>query len=262
MSVATSRWPHVRSSLKRSHHSNTPFHTMRHLALTQRAPAFSLERAGRARLQIDRYLASERLARNRTQNRKSHERSQFAQVAGFPQCVVKEAIGTRKRNERHLTSWTRLTRRNVVLQDPRHAQGKEKNRSRRVRWMLRAPRLVAGPNSRNSSVGIPRAANLHNVTTGAVDCTHTHELRGPFGQFEGLAKSAEKCPLCAHAFPIAEATITHRQSQGALVLMARQHGLRQQRGSFLVRDRWPTGVAGGSRCDAGRIAVGDFIDFD
>jgi hypothetical protein len=67
MLAASSRWPHLRSSLKPFHRSSTKSHTMRNIALIQRSPAFSLEPAGRARLQIDRHFASDRLARNRRQ---------------------------------------------------------------------------------------------------------------------------------------------------------------------------------------------------
>ena len=55
---------------------------------------------------------------NRSQDRKSHERSQFARVAEFPQRVIDEAIGTRSRDERHLTTWTGSTPRSVPTRDP------------------------------------------------------------------------------------------------------------------------------------------------
>jgi hypothetical protein len=77
---------------------------MRKIALMQRSPALSFQEAGRMRLQIDRHFAIDRLAGNRSQNRKSYELTQFAQVAGFPQRNVEEAIGARSRYERHLTT--------------------------------------------------------------------------------------------------------------------------------------------------------------
>jgi hypothetical protein len=103
MLAATIRWLHLRSCFKHSHHSNTTSHTMRNIALISRSPAFSLQEEGRARPQIDRLDAIDRLPRNRSQNRRSKERTQLAQVTGFPQHVVKGAIGTRNRNERYQT---------------------------------------------------------------------------------------------------------------------------------------------------------------
>ena len=208
---------------------------MRHLSFTLPAPAnracvFAAHRgrSRRARSRLDGQFAIDRRARNQSQSRKSRERSQFAQVAGIPQCVMKEVFRTRNRNESHLTRSTGLTRRNVVMQDLRSAQGNKKSRSGGVHWMLGASCLVAWPNWRNSSAGVPRTAILHNVTS--VGLHPPYELRRKFGQRGGLAKIAEKCPLCAHVFPIAEAAVEYRQSQGALAFMATERGTGQQRG--------------------------------
>ena len=103
MSAASRGWSHLRSSIKRSHHSNSKPYTMRNTAMIPRLRALSLQAAGRARLQIERHSGIDRLARNRSQTRKSRERTQGARVAGFPQRVLEGAIGTKNRNERRVT---------------------------------------------------------------------------------------------------------------------------------------------------------------
>ena len=121
---------------------------------------------------------------------------------------MEEAIGTRNRNAGYLTTWTGLTRQYVVMHDPRRVMGKRKNRSGGACLMLGAARLVARPNSRDSSARIPMTSILHHVMNGELH--RPGELRGSFGQCEGLAKSAEKCPLCTHVFPMVGATIENR----------------------------------------------------
>ena len=169
---------------------------MRHLALTLPAPAnracVFAAHGGRSRETwslLDGHFAIDRLARNRSQTPKSYDRTQFTQVAGIPQRVVEEAIGTRNRNEPHLTAWTGLERRSVVIQDPRRAKGKKRSRSGGVRSMLGAPRLVAGPNSKSNSAVIPRASRR---------CRG----RRQFDQGEELAKSAKNLPLSATYLPL------------------------------------------------------------
>ena len=73
------------------------------------------------------------------------------------------------------------------------------------------------PNSRNSAVLIPRAS---------------HHRRGgrPFRAGEERAKRAKFFPLSPPFFPMAEAALENRQSYGALVFMATEHGLWPQRG--------------------------------
>ena len=102
--------------------------------------------------------------------------------------------------------------------------------SRGVRWLLGAFGWVAGPNWRSSSAGIARAAILHNVMLGGLHppCEPTRQ----FGRGDGLAKIAEKCPLCTHVLPMADGAIEHSQRHGTLVFMATEQLLRQQRGGF------------------------------
>ncbi len=88
---------------------------MRRLALTLPAPAnraclFAVH-GGRLRDTRSVRFAIERRARNRSQDRKSHERSQFAQVVEFPQLFSEEALGMKNRNEDHLATSTGLMRR-------------------------------------------------------------------------------------------------------------------------------------------------------
>ena len=95
---------------------------MRHLALTLPAPAnrACLVAAHRGRSREIRSLLSaiERLARNRSQTPKSRERTQSAQVAGFPQRVVEGAIGTKSRNESYTTHVDVFDGQRVLAQDP------------------------------------------------------------------------------------------------------------------------------------------------
>ena len=148
---------------------------MRHTTLALPAPAYRARlfaahgrRSREARSLLERHFAIERLARNRSQTPESCKRSQFPWLAGIPQRVVGEAIGARNRNERYQTSSTGLTLRSLVIQDPRRAKCKKKIRSGGVRWILGASRLVALPNLRNSSGGIPGTTILHNVTSGGM----------------------------------------------------------------------------------------------
>ena len=125
MLVASSRWPHLRSTFKSSHHPDTTFHTMRHIALSLPAPAnracvFAAHR-GRSREErsrLDRHFAIDWLAGKTKPNTKIVRTNQSTQVAGFSQHVVEGAIGTRNRNEPHLTNVDGFSGQRVLTQDP------------------------------------------------------------------------------------------------------------------------------------------------
>jgi hypothetical protein len=142
---------------------------MRRIALIEPSLAFSSQESGRARFQIDRRFAIARLPRKRRQQRKSCNRTQFGQVAGFPQRIIGEATGTRNRNERHLTTWTGLTRRSAhvqdrILEEPTMIEEAEKSvQHNALRTILTDAIRIAKywdvdrgwPNSRRNSVVIP-----------------------------------------------------------------------------------------------------------
>jgi hypothetical protein len=118
-----------------SRQTDTTFHTMAHIALTLPAPAkwacpFAAH-GGRSRETRSLLFAIERLARKRSQTPKSGERTRRAPLAGIPQHLVEKVFGTRNRNEVYLTTSTGLTRRSLVVRDPRRARGKDEEPFRR-----------------------------------------------------------------------------------------------------------------------------------
>ena len=138
---------------------------MRHFSLTPPAPAnracLFAAHGVRSRETRSLLFAIEWLAQNR---------ARVSQRAGNPQLFAGDAIGTKNRNEGHLARSMDLTRRNVVMQDPRRAEGKKKDRSGGASWVLGVSRLVAWPNARNRTAAIP--APPSRITLRAVGCTH------------------------------------------------------------------------------------------
>ena len=166
---------------------------MRHIALIPRLPALPLQDAERARLQIDRHFAIDRLPRNRRENRDSYESTQAAQVAGFPQRIVAWVIGTKNRNERHLTN----------------VDG--------INAASRADSGSYGANQGRDSQ--PNASSLSRRNDQSLPGRRTCEKRRNWLSL-------------AHLSPPGEAAIEHSQRHGALAFTATEHGSGPQRAIF------------------------------